>query len=294
MDKLYSALIIFAGSVLLGLAFNMFLLPHEILSGGITGVAMIFSLMTPINAGVWLLLLNIPILVLGWMKLGKMFILNSVYSVAVTSVTMLYIPVMKLTEDALLSSVFGGVLVGIGVGFIIRFYGSTGGFDVVGLLLTMKRDIPLGFMVFGLNSLVVFVSGFIFSWELAMYTMASIYITGLVVDRIHTRHIKLSLMVVTTQGDAVKQKMLSNLYRGITVTDGEGAYSGNKVKVLYTVITRYELAHVRPLIKEIDPHAFVSITETMEVMGNFRRDDNYKKDPASSYRAMPNATEQTT
>lgn len=294
MDKLYSALIIFAGSVLLGFAFNMFLLPHEILSGGITGVAMIFSLMTPINAGIWLLLLNIPILVIGWMKLGKLFILNSVYSVAVTSVTMLYIPVMKVTEDALLSSVFGGVLVGIGVGFIIRFYGSTGGFDVVGLLLTMKRDIPLGFMVFGLNSLVVFISGFIFSWELAMYTMASIYITGLVVDRIHTRHIKLSLMVVTTQGDAVKQKMLANLYRGITVTDGEGAYSGNKVKVLYTVITRYELAHVRPLIKEIDPHAFVSITQTMEVMGNFRRDDNYKKNPEASYRAAAKPTEQTT
>ena len=255
---------------------------------------MIFSLMTPINAGIWLLLLNIPILVIGWMKLGKMFILNSVYSVAVTSVTMLYIPVMKVTEDALLSSVFGGVLVGIGVGFIIRFYGSTGGFDVVGLLLTMKRDIPLGFMVFGLNSFVVFISGFIFSWELAMYTMASIYITGLVVDRIHTRHIKLSLMVVTTQGDAVKQKMLANLYRGITVTDGEGAYSGNKVKVLYTVITRYELAHVRPLIKEIDPHAFVSITETMEVMGNFRRDDNYKKNPETVYRSVQDAPEQTT
>ena len=127
-----------------------------------------------------------------------------------------------------------------------------------------------------------------------MYTMASIYITGLVVDRIHTRHIKLSLMVVTTQGDAVKQKMLANLYRGITVTDGEGAYSGNKVKVLYTVITRYELAHVRPLIKEIDPHAFVSITQTMEVMGNFRRDDNYKKNPETSYPAAAEPTEQTT
>ncbi|QHJ72068.1 YitT family protein [Planococcus halotolerans] len=279
MDKVYSALVIFFGSVLLGFAFNMFLLPHEILSGGITGVAMIFSLMTPVNAGIWLIILNIPILVLGWMKLGKLFIANSIYSVAVTSISMLYIPVMKVTEDALLSSVFGGVLVGIGVGSIIRFYGSTGGFDVVGLLLTMKRDIPLGFMVFSLNSMVVFISGFIFSWELAMYTMASIYITGLVVDRIHTRHIKLSLMVVTGKGEEVKTKLLESLYRGITVTDGEGAYSGNKVKVLYTVISRYELAFVRPLIKSIDPHAFVSINETMEVMGNFRKDDNFKKTP---------------
>ncbi|CEG23732.1 hypothetical protein BN1080_02736 [Planococcus massiliensis] len=279
MDKLYNWLIIFAGSILLGFAFNMFLLPHEILSGGVTGIAMIFSLMLPLNAGIWLFVLNIPILILGWMKLGKMFILNSIYSVAVTSISMLYIPVMKVTEDVLLSSVFGGVLVGIGVGFIIRSYGSTGGFDVIGLLLTMKRDIPLGFMVFGLNSLVVFVSGFIFTWELAMYTMASIYITGLVVDRIHTRHIKLNMQVVTSKGDEVKKHLLENLYRGITVTDGEGAYSGNKVKILHSVITRYELAYVRPLIKEVDPDAFVSISETMEVMGNFRRDENFKKVP---------------
>src|SRR5690606_18972237 len=120
MDKVYSVIVIFWGSVLLGFAFNMFLLPHEILSGGITGIAMIFSLMTPLNAGIWLFLLNIPILIVGWMKLGKMFIANSIFSVAVTSISMLYIPVMKVTEDALLSSVFGGVLVGVGVGFIIR------------------------------------------------------------------------------------------------------------------------------------------------------------------------------
>lgn len=282
MDKRYSWLVILAGSILLGFAFNMFLLPHEILSGGVTGIAMIFSLLLPGNAGIWLFVLNIPILILGWIKLGKTFILNSIYSVAVTSISMLYIPVMKVTEDVLLSAVFGGVLVGIGVGFIIRSYGSTGGFDVVGLLLTMKRDIPLGFMVFVLNSLVVFVSGFIFTWELAMYTMASIYITGLVVDRIHTRHIKLSMRVVTSKGDAVKKQLLENLYRGITVTDGEGAYSGNKVKVLYSVITRYELAYVRPLIQEVDPDAFVSISETMEVMGNFRKDDNFRKLPGAN------------
>jgi uncharacterized membrane-anchored protein YitT (DUF2179 family) len=279
MDKVYSLAVIFFGSVLLGVAFNMFLLPHEILSGGVTGLAMIFGLLTPVNSGIWLFVLNIPIFILGWMKLGKVFIFNSVFSVAVTSISMLYIPVMKVTDDVLLSSVFGGVLVGAGAGFIIRFYGSGGGFDIIGLLLTMKRDIPLGFLVFALNSVVIFISGFIFSWELAMYTMASIYITGLVIDRIHTRHIKLNMQVVTSHGDAVKKKLLENLQRGITVTDGEGAYSGNKVKVLYSVITRYELAYIRPLIKEVDPSAFVSISETMEVMGNFRRDNNFKKQP---------------
>ncbi|MDQ0428692.1 uncharacterized membrane-anchored protein YitT (DUF2179 family) [Planomicrobium stackebrandtii] len=279
MNKWSRLLLVFVSSIVLGFAFNMFLLPHEVLAGGVTGIAMMLGLVTPLNAGLWMILLNIPILVLGWMKLGKTFIANSLFSVVVTSISMLYIPVVKLTEDALLSSVFGGVISGAAIGIIIRYYSSTGGFDVIGLLLSMKRDIPLGALVFVLNSAVVFVSGFIFSWELAMYTMASIYISGLVIDRVHTRHIKLSLMVVTNQGDAVKKELLDNLYRGITVVDGEGAYSAAKVKVLYSVISRHELAFVRPLIKNIDPKAFVSISETMEVMGNFRKDDNFMKNP---------------
>ncbi len=279
MNRWMRLLIIFIASIVLGVAFNMFLLPHEILAGGVTGIAMMLGLVTPLNAGLWMIILNIPILIVGWMKLGKNFIANSLFSVVVTSISMLYIPVVKITEDALLSTVFGGVIAGAAMGIIIRFYSSTGGFDVIGLLLSMKRDIPLGALVFVLNSAVVFVSGFVFSWELAMYTMASIYISGLVIDRVHTRHIKLSLMVVTTQGDAVKKELLDNLYRGITVVDGEGAYSATKVKVLYSVIGRHELAFVRPLIKNIDPNAFVSISETMEVMGNFRKDDNFMKNP---------------
>lgn len=277
MNKLRNLTIIFAAAILLGVAFNLFLLPHEILAGGVNGIAMIFSLLTPINGGFWLIVLNIPILIIGWMKLGKAFIGYSVFSVAVTSVAMLYIPVMQITDDVLLSSVFGGVLVGVAAGVIVRFGGSTGGFDIIGLLLTIKRDLPLGALVFVLNSGVVFISGFIFSWELAMYTMASIYISGLVVDRIHTRHIKLTLMVVTYKGEAVKKELLNNLYRGITVVDGEGAYSAAKLKVLYSVISRYELSYVRPLIKNVDPNAFVSVSETMEVMGNFRRDGNFQK-----------------
>ncbi|ANU26148.1 YitT family protein [Planococcus versutus] len=279
MNKWMRLLIVFISSIVLGVAFNMFLLPHAILAGGVTGIAMMLGLVTPLNAGIWMILLNIPILIIGWMKLGKNFIANSLFSVIVTSISMLYIPVVKITEDALLSTVFGGVIAGAAMGIIIRYYSSTGGFDVIGLLLSMKRDIPLGALVFVLNSAVVFVSGFVFSWELAMYTMASIYISGLVIDRVHTRHIKLSLMVVTSQGDAVKKELLDNLYRGITVVDGEGAYSAAKVKVLYSVISRHELAFVRPLIKRIDPNAFVSISETMEVMGNFRKDDNFMKTP---------------
>ncbi|WP_078596777.1 YitT family protein [Evansella clarkii] len=272
MSNIYRLIINFAASVILGFAFNMFLLPHEVLTGGVTGLAMVFGLLLPLNTGIWIIILNIPILILGWLKLGKMFIGNSVFSVLVTSFSMQYIPVRSVTDDALLSAVFGGVIAGIAIGFIIKYYGSTGGFDVVSLMLIKKWDIPLGGLIFALNSIVVFISGFVFAWDLALYTMASIYITGIVIDRIHTRHIKLSLMVVTNKGDDLKKELLNNLVRGITVIEGKGAYSNTRREVLFTVISRYELAIVRPIIYEIDPEAFVSVSETMEVMGNFRRE----------------------
>lgn len=267
----FQYVIIFAASIALGWAFNVFLLPHEVLTGGVTGIAMILGLMTPINTGIWIVLLNIPILIVGWMKLGKVFIANSLFSVLVTSIAMIYIPVQSLTDDALLSSVFGGVISGIAIGLIIRYYGSTGGFDIISLLLTRKRDIPIGGLIFVLNSVVVFLSGFIFSWELAMYTMASIYITGVVIDRIHTKHMKLSLMVITSREEEIKKELLGRLLRGITVMEGEGAFSKAKRKILFTVITKYELAFVKDIIKKVDPDAFVTVNQTLEIMGNFRR-----------------------
>ncbi|MCR6095574.1 YitT family protein [Salipaludibacillus agaradhaerens] len=272
MQRGIRLLVIFIASIVIGVAFNLFLLPHEVLTGGVTGLAMVFGLMTPVNTGYWIVLLNAPIFVLGWMKLGREFIGNSIFSVLITSISMLYIPIIQVTEDALLSSVFGGVIAGAAIGVIIRFYSSTGGFDIVSLVLIKKWDVPLGGLIFALNSVVVFISAFFFAWDLALYTMLSIYITGIVIDRVHTRHVKLSLMVVTSKGDKLKQELLANLVRGITVIDGRGAYSGEDKKVLYTVITRYELAIIRPILKEIDPQAFVSVSESMEVMGNFRRD----------------------
>jgi len=265
----YAVIVVF--SVVLGLAFNLFLLPHEVLSGGVTGLAMIFGLLSPIGSGIWLVILNIPVFILGWMRLGREFIANSILSVFVTSMTMQYFPVMGVTDDALLSTIFGGVIAGIAIGFIVRFYGSTGGADIIALVVTQKRDIPLGILIFGVNSVVVFISGFFFSWDLALYTMASIYITGIVIDRVHTRHVKLSLMVVTQRGDELKNELIANLIRGVTVMDGHGGYSNMESQVLYTVITRYELALVKSLIKDVDPNAFVSVNETAEVIGNFRK-----------------------
>jgi uncharacterized membrane-anchored protein YitT (DUF2179 family) len=268
---LYQIPVIFFASILLGFAYNAFLLPHKILSGGVTGVAMIFGLLTPIDTGVMIFALNVPILIMGFFHLGKRFIAYSVFSVLVTTISMQFIPTDLLQIDTVLASVFGGVISGIAIGLIFKSGGSTGGFDIIGMILTKKKDMALGNLFFIMNAVVIFFSGFLFGWDLALYTMVSIFASGKVIDAIHTQHIKLTLMIITSKGEEIKEQLLSRLYRGITILEGEGAYTKEKRKVLITVISRYELTEVKSIIKEIDPKSFVNITETVEVMGFFHR-----------------------
>jgi uncharacterized membrane-anchored protein YitT (DUF2179 family) len=259
-------------SILIAVAYNFFLLPHKILSSGIAGVSMLVSLITPFNTGLVNFALNLPLLILGYLKLGKRFMLDSILSVAVLSIALLYIPIKQVTMDPLISSVFGGVLTGIGVGCVFRAGASTGGFDIVGLLLTRKKEFPLGSIIFAMNAVVIFASGFRFTWDATLYTMVSIFATGKMIDTVHTSHIKLTLMIITSRGEEIKNRILPNLIRGITIVDGEGAFTGEKRKVLLMVISRYELSDVKKMIYEVDPEAFVNITQTVEVMGYFRRD----------------------
>lgn len=263
--------IITIGSILVGFAYNFLLIPHEILSSGLSGIAIMLGLVTPFNTGILNFLLNLPLLIIGVMKLGKRFIGYTILSVLVLSVSLYVIPVYQVTHEPLLASLFGGVITGIGIGIIFKASGSSGGFDIIAMLLNKKRDFPLGAMISAMNAIVVVISGFVFSWDAALYTLVAIYATGKVIDTIHTNHIKLTLMIITGKGDEVKEKLLANLYRGVTIMDGEGAYTGEGRKVLITVITRYQLSEVKEMITEVDPNAFVNITETKEVIGMFHR-----------------------
>ncbi|OIK14074.1 YitT family protein [Bacillus sp. MUM 13] len=268
---MYKIFNIILGSVIVGVAYNLFLIPHQILSSGLSGIAIMLGIITPFNTGILNFLLNLPLLILGWFKLGKQFILFTILSVMVLSVSLYLIPVHAISHEPILSSLFGGVITGIGIGLIFRASGSSGGFDIVAMLLTKKRDFPLGALISAMNGIVVIASGFVFNWDAALNTMVAIFATGKVIDTIHTNHIKLTLMIVTKKGEEMKGKLLSNLYRGITVIDGEGAYTGEGQKILMVVITRYQLTDVKTMINDVDGKAFVNITETAEVMGSFHR-----------------------
>lgn len=272
MDSIIRYFVVIMASVIIGFGFNMFLLPHEVLSSGVSGIAFIIGILVPwLNAGLMIALLNLPILIVGYKTLGKKLIILSVISVAVTSISMQFIPVSPIAADPILSAVFGGAIVGIGAGLVFKNGGTTGGFDIIGMIIMRTKEFPLGTIFFILNTLVVFVAGFLFDWDRALYTMTSIFVTGKVIDTIYTSHIKLTLTIITSNGEKIKQELLNHVLRGITMWHGEGAFSHKEKEILYMVITRYELDEVQRIIKQTDPHAFVNITQSVGVMGLFRK-----------------------
>lgn len=259
------------GSFIIVSAFNLFLIPHEILSSGMSGLSMIIGMITPLDTGLANFLLNLPLLIIGYKMLGRKFIMNTIFSVVIISIGLYLVPVHIVADDKILSSIFGGALTGLGVGLVFRCSGSTGGFDIIGMIVSRKRDFPIGILLSGMNAIVIVISGFLFDWDSALYTLVSIFVTGKVVDAIYTDHVKLTVMIITEKGEEMRQHLLTNLYRGLTIMNGVGGYSNDSRQVLISVISRYELNDVKTLITEVDPQAFVNITETIEVMGLFHR-----------------------
>ncbi|MEK3876733.1 YitT family protein [Paenibacillus sp. FSL M7-0420] len=266
-----SFLAVLFGSAMIASGFNLFLIPHRLLSGGVSGLAMLAGYFTPFNISLLYLLFNIPLLAAGWFQLGRRFIILSIVSVGATTWMMTVVPVFHVSSDMLLASVFGGVLVGVGAGVSFRVGGSSGGFDILGSIITRYRDFPVGSVLVGLNGLVILAAAYFDdNWNLALASMVSIYVTGKVVDLIHISHIKVTVYIITNRTDELLQQLLG-LQRGVTKFKTEGAYSHVERDMLMTVTTRYELAELKRIIKTSDPQAFVNIVETVGVMGSFRK-----------------------
>ncbi len=259
------------GALLVAIGFNMFLIPHQLLSGGLSGISMMISYITGGNVAWLYLLLNIPVLVWGWFMLGRRFVIWSIYSVAAATFFLRVVPVIHTADDILLGAVFGGVIVGFGSGLALRYGGSSGGFDVVASIVTKRRDLPVGMIIFLLNAGVIAILIFFTkNWDLALYSLIAIFSAGKVVDLIHVRHIKVTAFIITTKTEELRQKLLSHP-RGITIIKTRGAYSSAERDMLMTVRTKFEVADLCKTIITIDPHAFINIVETVGVVGDFRR-----------------------
>jgi uncharacterized membrane-anchored protein YitT (DUF2179 family) len=259
----FSALLVAAG-------LNLFLIPNQLLSGGISGLASIIGYLTGWNISLIYFVLNVPLIIWGWKAVGRRYIVLSCISVVATTWFMAVIPVISVTHDSTLGAVAGGIISAIGIGFSLRVGGSTGGFDIVGSIITRKYDLPIGNILFVLNGLVFIALGFYKTWDLALYSLLSTFIKGKVVDTIHVGHIKVTCFIITKEKDRMLAE-LRKLHHGITCMDSQGGYSQIGNATLMTVTTRYELAAVRKAVITTDPQAFMNVVQSTEIVGRFAR-----------------------
>lgn len=262
-------LFLFIGSILTAIGLEIFLIPNNIIDGGVVGISIMLSYLSKYPLGLFIFFLNIPFLFLGYKHIGKTFVLSTLFSISSLAiwVTVLH-PIPGLTEDLMLAAVFGGITLGIGVGLIIRYGGSLDGTEIIAIILDKRTGFSVGEIVMFFNLFILSSAGLIFGWDRAMYSLIAYFIAFKMIDiTIEGLEEAKAVMVISEKSEIIAEKVMARLGRGVTFLNGKGAYSGEERMVLYLVVTRLEVAKLKVIIDEIDESAFVTISEVHEVMG---------------------------
>lgn len=256
------------GAAIAAFAIQEFLVPCTILDGGVIGIGIMISNLTGFPLGILTLILNVPFLVFGAKKLGQVFIVKSAYSMLVFSAfTSLFEPMQAVTSEYLLAVCFGGVILGAGVGLVIRYGGCLDGTETVALLLNRKYKMPVGQTVLFFNIAIYTIAGFLFGFDRAMYSLLTYFITSKVLDYVESGMEQAkAAFIITDDSVKVAELIYEKLGRTVTIMEGEGLVSGKKV-VLYCVINRMEVRDLRNLVNSIDASSFVTITDVSEIIG---------------------------
>lgn len=268
------ATIVVAG-IVGSIGLNFFLTTSNVLSAGMNGLSQIIVHVgatyfhVKLSMGLFIFLLNIPIFILSFIKLGKSATVLSLINVLSMSFFTIVIPEKIITDNILLNALVGGVLVGVGAGISLKMGFTTGGMDILSLIFSKITGKTVGSYMLALNGLIVLIAGLIFSWESALYTIISLYAMSRVVDTIHTSHQKLTAFIITTQTQKVGENISKHLFRGMTLLPSVGGYSGVTGNTIMMVITRYELYELEHAVLEVDENAFINIVPTLDVIGRF-------------------------
>jgi uncharacterized membrane-anchored protein YitT (DUF2179 family) len=260
-----------AGVVLFVIAIRGLILPQKLLTGGVTGLSLLLHALLGWKIGLLVLIFNIPIFLLGFRDLGRRFALYSGMAVVGFWLLVDHLPMPVLTHDPLLASIFGGLLGGVGSALAVRAGGSLGGFDILGVVLNRRFSLGVGEVGLILNGTLIVAVGLIEDPERAMYTLVSIYVGSRTLDALQTPRPRKAVLIVSKENRAIKERLLFEMGRGVTLLKAEGAYTGEDINVLICVITRFELKELRDIVKGEDPQAFVSVLEASDVVGRFRR-----------------------
>lgn len=267
----YRLFMIAVGSLVSSAGVNAFLLPHHMLSGGATGVAMIIYFLTHWSVGLMVLLLNIPLFYAAYRYMDREYVLVSAYGIVVFSAALVVtqpLEQLQAVDDTMLAAIFGGVLSGIGGGLIFRVNGSAGGTDIVAAILKRYCAFNVGMVGFGINLVIISISSLLFGLKPALFTLIAMYLSGRVTDNVvEGVNRRKTITIISEYSEEIAQSILSQLGRGVTFLSGTGAYTRQDKRVVYAVVTTMELAKIKFIVEDIDPQAFMIVSEAAEVLG---------------------------
>lgn len=261
LSNVSRVLLIILGSILASIGLEIFLIPNNIIDGGITGISIMASHLTGIQLGIFTFILNVPFVILGYRQIGKTFALSTIFSVICFSIGVTYLhPIPGITQDTLLATIFGGIILGVGVGLIIRNGGSLDGTEIIAILLEKRSAFSIGEIVMFINLFILGSSGFLFGWDRAMYSLIAYFIAFKTIDiTVEGLNESKAVIIVSEKNKDISEAIMARLGRGITYLNGKGAYSGTETDVIYVVLSRLEIAKLKNIVNGFDEEALITI-----------------------------------
>ena len=273
------------GALIAATGLELFLIPNKLIDGGIIGISILSSYLSNLPLAYFIIGLNLPFLIIGYSHIGKTFTLSTLYSVCALSLfsTLLH-PVPAFTKDLLLVAVFGGVVLGVGVGLILRVGGSLDGTEIIALIISPKLSVSIGEVIMVFNIFILGSAGFIFGWENAMYSIIAYFVAYKTIDLVMGGlEESKSVIIISDQSVEISNAILNRLGRGVTHLYAKGGYTEEDKEVLLCVVSRLELAKLKTIVFDFDPQAFMTVEVLQDVHGG-----RFDKKAIHNY-SMPNA-----
>lgn len=268
-DWIKKYFLLLLGSLIYTTGLEIFLVPNNIIDGGVVGISIMASYLTGFPFGAFMILLNLPFLYMGYKQIGKSFAISTVISiVAISILSAQFEPIPSITGDYFLAAIFGGIITGTGVGLIIRHGGSLDGTEIVAIIMDKKTTFSVGEVVMFFNLFILGSAGFVFGWDKAMYSLVAYFVISKMIDVvIKGLDESYAVMVVSDENEEIADALMHRLGRGVTFLHGQGGYTGDAKKVLYCVVTRLEVGKLKDIALEKDETAFVTINPVHDIVG---------------------------
>ena len=267
---LWNLLLITGGSIICAICLNGILVPQNFMSGGFVGISLILNHLFP-----WMpipalyFILNIPVFCLGWKYVGRRFFIYSVAGTTLFSLAATWTPFIIPVQNKILSAILAGMMTGTGSGLILRSYGSAGGMDILSIILLKKYSIRLGTSILVLNAFIIGSASWFVSIESALYTLVYFYVStqiiNMVVNGLSQRK---AIHIISQHWEDIRRAIMASHNRGVTMVECSGGFSGQPMQMLFAVVPLQDLSRLKQKIHQIDPEAFVVVSDTREVMGN--------------------------